>query len=131
MKLVSYRLKNTESKYRIGCIEGNHVIDLQESYRQYLLAKGSFSDINNINQLLPSDPSLFFALGFEAINRAKDAYEFIKKESNPLSFIYERDQVVLGPPQPNPGKIICVGRNYVEHAHDMESDVPENPVLFA
>src|SRR5699024_2439052 len=103
MKLVSYRLRNTESNYRIGCIEGNHVIDLHESYRQYLFVKGSLSDINSIDQLLPADPGLFFALGSEAIKRAKDAYELIKKESNHLSFFYDREQVFLGLPQPNPG----------------------------
>ncbi|MCL2454715.1 MAG: fumarylacetoacetate hydrolase family protein [Micrococcales bacterium] len=27
-------------------------------------------------------------------------------------------------------KIVCVGRNYVEHAHEMGSEVPEKPLLF-
>lgn len=29
-----------------------------------------------------------------------------------------------------PGKIICVGRNYVEHAQEQGVDVPESPLLF-
>ena len=29
-----------------------------------------------------------------------------------------------------PGKLICVGRNYVKHAAEMQSDVPDRPVLF-
>jgi 2-keto-4-pentenoate hydratase/2-oxohepta-3-ene-1,7-dioic acid hydratase in catechol pathway len=29
-----------------------------------------------------------------------------------------------------PSKIVCVGRNYVDHAIEMESDVPEEPLLF-
>jgi 2-keto-4-pentenoate hydratase/2-oxohepta-3-ene-1,7-dioic acid hydratase in catechol pathway len=29
-----------------------------------------------------------------------------------------------------PGKIICVGRNYVEHAKEHDSEVPEVPLLF-
>jgi 2-keto-4-pentenoate hydratase/2-oxohepta-3-ene-1,7-dioic acid hydratase in catechol pathway len=29
-----------------------------------------------------------------------------------------------------PGKIICVGRNYVEHAREHDSEVPEVPLLF-
>lgn len=28
------------------------------------------------------------------------------------------------------GKIICVGRNYAEHAKEMKADLPESPVLF-
>lgn len=27
-------------------------------------------------------------------------------------------------------KIICIGRNYVEHAHELKNDVPSQPVFF-
>ena len=29
-----------------------------------------------------------------------------------------------------PGKIVCVGRNYVEHAREMGNDVPAEPLIF-
>jgi 2-keto-4-pentenoate hydratase/2-oxohepta-3-ene-1,7-dioic acid hydratase in catechol pathway len=29
-----------------------------------------------------------------------------------------------------PGKIVCVGRNYVEHAKELGNQVPERPLLF-
>ena len=29
-----------------------------------------------------------------------------------------------------PGKIVCVGRNYVEHAREMGNEVPKAPLLF-
>ncbi|MGH7519198.1 MAG: fumarylacetoacetate hydrolase family protein [Gemmatimonadales bacterium] len=29
-----------------------------------------------------------------------------------------------------PGKIVCVGRNYVEHAREMGNEVPSEPLLF-
>jgi len=28
------------------------------------------------------------------------------------------------------GKIVCVGRNYIQHAKEMKADVPKEPVLF-
>ncbi len=28
------------------------------------------------------------------------------------------------------GKIVCVGRNYVEHANELGNDVPEKPIIF-
>ena len=31
---------------------------------------------------------------------------------------------------PRPGKIICVGRNYRDHAKEMGGDVPAEPLLF-
>jgi 2-keto-4-pentenoate hydratase/2-oxohepta-3-ene-1,7-dioic acid hydratase in catechol pathway len=31
---------------------------------------------------------------------------------------------------PKPGKIVCVGRNYLEHARELGNAVPERPLLF-
>ena len=42
---------------------------------------------------------------------------------------YDVDAVdVLAPCEPS--KIVCVGRNYVEHADEMDNDVPDRPLLF-
>jgi 2-keto-4-pentenoate hydratase/2-oxohepta-3-ene-1,7-dioic acid hydratase in catechol pathway len=30
-----------------------------------------------------------------------------------------------------PGKIVCVGLNYVNHAREVELELPEQPLLFA
>ena len=27
-------------------------------------------------------------------------------------------------------KIICIGRNYAEHAKELGNEIPENPVIF-
>jgi 2,4-didehydro-3-deoxy-L-rhamnonate hydrolase len=37
----------------------------------------------------------------------------------------------LGPPVPRPGKIVCAGRNYADHAKELGNDVPTRPILFA
>jgi 2-keto-4-pentenoate hydratase/2-oxohepta-3-ene-1,7-dioic acid hydratase in catechol pathway len=31
---------------------------------------------------------------------------------------------------PRPSKIVCVGRNYLEHARELGNDVPERPLIF-
>lgn len=31
---------------------------------------------------------------------------------------------------PRPGKIVCIGRNYLEHARELGNDVPEEPLIF-
>ena len=33
-------------------------------------------------------------------------------------------------PPCTPTKIVCVGKNYAEHAKEMNSDIPEEPILF-
>lgn len=38
--------------------------------------------------------------------------------------------VRLGPPVARPAKIICIGKNYAEHASEGGFDAPESPLLF-
>jgi 2-keto-4-pentenoate hydratase/2-oxohepta-3-ene-1,7-dioic acid hydratase in catechol pathway len=33
-------------------------------------------------------------------------------------------------PTPRPSKIVCVGRNYLEHARELGNEMPERPLLF-
>ena len=30
----------------------------------------------------------------------------------------------------NNSKVICVGRNFVEHVHELNNEIPESPVIF-
>lgn len=39
--------------------------------------------------------------------------------------------VRLGPPVARPGKIICLGKNYADHAMEFDSKVPQTPILFS
>jgi 2,4-didehydro-3-deoxy-L-rhamnonate hydrolase len=39
--------------------------------------------------------------------------------------------VRLGPPLARPGKIICLGKNYADHAAEFDAEIPERPILFA
>ncbi|TFF93408.1 MAG: hypothetical protein EU544_05945, partial [Promethearchaeota archaeon] len=38
--------------------------------------------------------------------------------------------ITIGTASINPTKIICLGRNYLEHAKESGSDAPKEPVLF-
>jgi 2-keto-4-pentenoate hydratase/2-oxohepta-3-ene-1,7-dioic acid hydratase in catechol pathway len=42
---------------------------------------------------------------------------------------YDRDTVDVLPPC-EPTKIVCVGRNYADHADEMDNDVPDRPIYF-
>lgn len=41
-----------------------------------------------------------------------------------------QDSERLGPPVANPGKIICVGLNYEDHAKEGGMEIPKEPILF-
>ncbi len=40
------------------------------------------------------------------------------------------DGARIGPPVARPSKIVCVGKNYADHAAEFDSEVPEEPVIF-
>ncbi|MDR8390956.1 fumarylacetoacetate hydrolase family protein [Aliifodinibius sp. S!AR15-10] len=40
------------------------------------------------------------------------------------------DSVRLAPPVDRPGKIVCIGLNYEDHANEGGMDIPEEPILF-
>ncbi|WP_077623614.1 fumarylacetoacetate hydrolase family protein [Sediminibacillus massiliensis] len=131
MKLISYKLRGKPGDYRIGSvIDDRRIIDVQDAYRQLLLSNHQKDGASAIEQFLPSDPDKFYSMGKIAVERAGEALDFCK-DSQEQSFIIEKEDTYIGPPVPNPSKIICIGTNYADHVAEMKSDIPEFPVLFA
>lgn len=61
--------------------------------------------------------------GYERYGELKD------KEIDCFGNIYTLDDVKVLPPC-EPTKIICIGRNYADHAEELENVVPDRPLLF-
>jgi acylpyruvate hydrolase len=49
----------------------------------------------------------------------------------PTAAIVARDTVQLGAPVPRPGKLVCIGLNYRDHAAESKMPLPERPVVFS
>lgn len=130
MKLISYQEKNSGKAWRIGALQEETVIDLQDAYRKVLISKSEKDNVTTIESIFPADPTLFFKAGEQTLIQAKSAYVYALQHLNEVQ-TFERANVIVGTPIPNPGKIICVGRNYAEHAAEMQGDIPDFPVLFA
>lgn len=43
---------------------------------------------------------------------------------------HQLSQVKLRPPVPNAGKVLCIGLNYADHAHETKAAIPTEPVVF-
>jgi acylpyruvate hydrolase len=41
------------------------------------------------------------------------------------------EDAIFGPPVRRPGKIICIGLNYLDHAHETNAEPPDKPLLFS
>ncbi len=59
----------------------------------------------------------------------KEAKVFVFDDEESSSQSYHLSEVQLMPPTV-PSKIVCVGRNYAEHAAELGNDVPKEPLLF-
>jgi 2-keto-4-pentenoate hydratase/2-oxohepta-3-ene-1,7-dioic acid hydratase in catechol pathway len=66
----------------------------------------------------PSDPLTFLLDG-----HSRNVTDWLGEEVDP-------SQATFLPPIPHPGKIICVGLNYADHAAESPYDKPEYPVYF-
>ncbi|MBP1969434.1 acylpyruvate hydrolase [Virgibacillus natechei] len=130
MKLVSYKFKQNLGDLRIGFIINEKVYDIQEGYRQLLIFRQEEDLANAVDTVLPADPDRFFSIGESAIERAAEAYNYIRVSDSHFTAFHLED-LYLSNPVLNPSKIICVGKNYADHVAEMKSDLPEYPVLFA
>jgi 2-keto-4-pentenoate hydratase/2-oxohepta-3-ene-1,7-dioic acid hydratase in catechol pathway len=52
-------------------------------------------------------------------------------EELPLQCWASMDEVGLHAPIPRPGKLICLGLNYRDHAEEQNAKIPDSPLLFA
>jgi len=83
----------------------------------------------DLNQALPGLPSdmITFLAGGEA-NR-EQAQRVLADP--PANAVLDRGAVRIAAPVPRPGKIICIGLNYRDHAAESNQAVPEYPTVFA
>jgi len=83
-------------------------------------------DLTAVNPRLPRDLAAFLAAGEPAREAAASAVRTAPAEAQ-MRFSAAR----LLPPVPNPGKIICVGLNYVDHAVEIDPrNLPDYPTFF-
>ncbi len=75
---------------------------------------------------LPTTMKEFLAGGATTLAAAQKAVD-----GAPTSAILKSTDVTLKAPVPDPGKIICVGLNYADHAKEAGLPLPEFPTVFS
>lgn len=73
------------------------------------------------------DPVAFFAAGLDQLPQLNAAVERAKAGGALL----DEATLTFAPAVPAPGKIVCIGRNYAEHAAESGGSVPDTPMLFS
>jgi 2-keto-4-pentenoate hydratase/2-oxohepta-3-ene-1,7-dioic acid hydratase in catechol pathway len=112
MKIVTFKDQSSKKKYRIGAlVSENEVVDLT---------------------LLASSESLTAEALLDCFDLEKN---FLKSAETALSGsdlpTISKDEIELCAPVPRPGKIICIGLNYRDHAEESGMVIPKSPIIFS
>lgn len=86
----------------------------------------SVLDLNRAEPRLPTDMIEFLETGEPAHRLAEEALATAQSSDE-----LDLSSVTLKAPVPRPGKIICIGLNYRDHAAEANLPIPEYPTVFS
>lgn len=118
MKLVTYE----RGGRRVGLLINARIYDI-ENTASFLNLEGGYP--SNIIELIRT----------RDLGQLKRLARRIKEldkgtEELPLQCWASLEEVELHAPVPRPGKIICLGLNYRDHAKEQDAKIPDKPLLF-
>lgn len=86
---------------------------------------------------LPSNPLAWFDLDGQWFQKANEVQKRLSGDPNALNqakekgWLVDRSDAYWFAPVPRPGKVICIGLNYRDHAAESNMPIPERPVIFS
>jgi len=136
MRLVTFAARG---QTRVGAVEGDWIVDLTRAARAHYAARGVSRPGARARALMPPSMTQVLVGGDEALALAREITAETRRALThaPEARALESDGVVwragdvrLLPPVPAPPKILCVGRNYAEHAREGGGEPPTIPIYF-
>jgi acylpyruvate hydrolase len=109
-----------------------HLVTFTDDHGTRIGARIQHEGQHTILDLIQADPTLpgtmleLLEAGEPTLATARQAVAAFD-----ASILIPENQVKLEAPVPRPGKIICVGLNYVDHAEEGGRDIPEYPTIFS
>src|ERR1043165_8176801 len=85
----------------------------------------------------PANPLAWFDMDGPWFQRARDTHDTLVRHEDALAEARERGWLVRSQdaywfaPVPRPGKIICIGLNYRDHAAESKMAIPDVPTVFS
>jgi len=85
----------------------------------------------------PTNPLAWFDMDGEWLQTARATAESLVRDESALAIANEKGLLVPSrdpywfAPVPRPGKLICIGLNYRDHAAESKMAIPEKPVVFS
>lgn len=124
MRLVTFE---TGGARRLGAVVGERVVDVQGAAAA-LSAEGRGPGVDAV----PGDMLGLLRAGDAGMDAVRSLLDAVADwNTGEGLYAYDVAAIRLCAPVPEPGKILCIGRNYKEHAAEGGSDVPQQPLVFA
>ncbi len=85
----------------------------------------------------PKDPLAWFDMDGPWFQKARETHNLLVRDESALAQAVDSGWLVRSQdaywhaPVPRPGKIICIGLNYRDHAAESNMPIPEKPVVFS
>jgi 2-keto-4-pentenoate hydratase/2-oxohepta-3-ene-1,7-dioic acid hydratase in catechol pathway len=131
MRLASFL---QAGEVRLGAVVGDRVIDLNRAYADVRRTGGHPMPQADADAVVPTDVVSFLALGEPALSAAATALEHVRNLEQGAAAVallaIPVADIELLPPVPHPPKIVCVARNYAEHAREAGLQISEVPIVF-
>jgi acylpyruvate hydrolase len=120
MKFV--RFSTQAQPPRLGVIQGERIADLQASLAATLARRGVVRAQEIAATLVPASTRAFLEGGAVARDAVAGITEWVT---------VDRAAARLHAPIADPGKFICIGLNYKDHAEEAGQAIPKEPPIFA
>jgi len=120
MKLVRFSTQGQTP--RLGALQGERIADLQASLAATLARKGVVRAQEIAAALVPASTRQFLEGGAASREAVAGITEWVT---------VDRAAARVHAPIADPGKFICIGLNYKDHAEEAGQAIPKEPPIFA
>lgn len=133
MRLLSFECNGRQ---RLGAELDGRIVDLQSAFALEVLTTVGFSAdaLERAERLLPCDVARFLGCESGCFDAARSALDYARRLKDGMAtrgVFYEEREITRLAPVRRPGKIICLGLNYRDHAVESGAPIPKEPVVFA
>ncbi len=132
MKLVTFTFNGVQ---KVGALVDQQVIDLNAGAAALLDEQGEANPYALAQAIVPAEMNNFLAQGEQALSKAQEVIQYVNggqtEGPHGEKLRYALADVKLNSPLPRPGKVVCVGLNYIDHVRESNMEVPKSPVIFS
>jgi 2-keto-4-pentenoate hydratase/2-oxohepta-3-ene-1,7-dioic acid hydratase in catechol pathway len=133
MRFLSFECNGRQ---RLGAELDGRIVDLQSAFALEVLTTVGFSAdaLERAERLLPCDVTRFLSCESGCFDAARSALEYARRLKDGMAtrgVFYDEREISRLAPVRRPGKIICLGLNYRDHAIESGAKIPTEPVVFS